>query len=150
MCIQYLFHFNSIFNSFNKLSYNKTRLEDSDIRKKWMKTADMFKVHFIDWVSDARTKLYFKKSKSVIIYEKVLNSNFVFRLDDQREDCQTKFGCRIQFMDFAMMKDSDRKVLGDLSQKILENCISEDDMEYFRLQDDTSLMQKTFFDLWGH
>ena len=47
------------------------------------------------------------------------------------------------------MKDSDRKVLGDLSQKILDNCISEDDMEYFRLQDDTSLMQKTFFDLWG-
>ena len=50
-------------------------------------------------------------------------------------------------MDFTMMKDSDRKVLGDLSQKILDNCISEDDMEYFRLQDDTSLMQKTFFDL---
>merc|ERR1712004_964391 len=74
-------------------------------------------------------------------------SKWVSRLDDQREDCQTKFGCRIQFMDFAMMKDSDRKVLGDLSQKILENCISEDDMEYFRLQDDTSLMQKTFFDL---
>ena len=79
--------------------------------------------------------------------QKLLSLNFVFRLDDQREDCQTKFGCRIQFMDFAMMKDSDRKVLGDLSQKILDNCISEDDMEYFRLQDDTSLMQKTFFDL---
>ena len=30
----------------------------------------------------------------------------------------------------------------------MENCISEDDLEYFKLQDDTSLVQKSFFDLW--
>ena len=46
-----------------------------------------------------------------------------------------------------MMKDSDRKVFADLSSKILENCISDDDLQYFRLQDDTSMVQKTFFDL---
>ena len=39
-------------------------------------------------------------------------------------------------------------IFSDLSQKIMENCISEDDMEYFKLQDDTSLVQKSFFDLW--
>ena len=50
-------------------------------------------------------------------------------------------------MDFAVMKDSDKKVFADLSQKILDNCISEDDLQYFRLQDDTHLVQKTFFDL---
>merc|ERR1712018_66154 len=62
-------------------------------------------------------------------------SKWIARLEDQREDCQTKFGCRIEFMDFQMMKDPDKKVFGDLSQKILENCISEDDFHYFQLQD---------------
>ena len=72
-----------------------------------------------------------------------------FRLEDQREDCQTKFGCRIEFMDFHMMKDPDKKVFSNLSQKIVENCISEDDFHYFQLQDDTHKVQKTFFDLWS-
>ena len=70
-----------------------------------------------------------------------------FRLEDQREDCQTKFGCRIEFLDLEVMKEIDKKVFKDLCQKIVENCLSEDDLEYFRLQDDSSKIQKTFFDL---
>ena len=72
---------------------------------------------------------------------------FDFRLEDQKEDCQTKFGCRIEFMDLEIMKQIDKKVFKDLCQKIVDNCISEDDFNYFHLQDDSAKIQKTFFDL---
>merc|ERR1719483_477196 len=76
-----------------------------------------------------------------------VSSKWVSRLDDQKNDCQTKFGCRIDFTDFAILKATDKNNLHNLSQKIMENCISEDDLEYFKLQDDTYLVQKSFFDL---
>lgn len=50
-------------------------------------------------------------------------------------------------MDFEEMNSADKKVYRDLCQKIVENCISEDDLHYFHLQDDTSKVQKHFFDL---
>ena len=45
------------------------------------------------------------------------------------------------------MEDVEKKTMSDLSSKILENCISEDDLQYFKLQDDTPLVQKHFFEL---
>lgn len=41
----------------------------------------------------------------------------------------------------------DKKVLGDLLDKIHNNFVSEDDLEYFNLQDDTELVEKFYFDL---
>ena len=72
---------------------------------------------------------------------------YFFRLEDQKDDCQTKFGCRIEFLDLGIMKQIDKKVFKDLCQKIIENCLSDDDLNYFHLQDDSSKIQKTFFDL---
>jgi hypothetical protein len=46
-----------------------------------------------------------------------------------------------------MMMTTEKKLFSDLCQKIIDNCVSEDDFEYFHLQDDTSRIQKTFFDL---
>jgi hypothetical protein len=68
-------------------------------------------------------------------------------LDDQREDCQTKFGCRISLQDFDNLNTLDKKVLGDLLDKINNNFVSEDDLAYFNLQDDSELMEKYYFDL---
>merc|ERR1712083_4541 len=76
-----------------------------------------------------------------------LSSKWVTRLNDQKEDCQTKFGCRVEFRDFSSMAAAEKKTMSDLSSKVLENCISEDDLQYFSLHDDTSLVQKHFFEL---
>ena len=50
-------------------------------------------------------------------------------------------------MDLDIMKQIDKKVFKDLCQKIVDNCVSEDDFSYFHLQDDSAKIQKTFFDL---
>lgn len=74
-------------------------------------------------------------------------SKAVHRLEDQREDCQNKFGCRISLQDFDTLGTLDKKVLGDLLEKIHNNFVSEDDLAYFNLQDDSEAVDKYYFDL---
>jgi hypothetical protein len=72
---------------------------------------------------------------------------YFFRLEDQREDCQNKYGCKITLQDFEALGATDKKVLADLLDKINNNFVSEDDLEYFNLQDDSELIGKFYFDL---
>ena len=98
----------------------------------------ILQIHYF-WKNYLRYRCNYYKAHIFIIFN--------FRLEDQKEDCQTKFGCRIEFMDLEIMKQIDKKVFKDLCQKIVDNCISEDDFNYFHLQDDSAKIQKTFFDL---
>ena len=46
-----------------------------------------------------------------------------------------------------MLGTLDKKVLGDLLEKIHNNFVSEDDLAYFNLQDDSEDVDKYYFDL---
>ena len=39
-----------------------------------------------------------------------------FRLEDQQEDCQNKYGCRVSFQDVEFISKIDRNVFDSLSQ----------------------------------
>ena len=41
----------------------------------------------------------------------------------------------------------EKKVFKDLTRKILESCMSEDDLIYFSGMDDSSIMDKNYFDI---
>ncbi len=52
-----------------------------------------------------------------------------------------------KFQDFDTLGTLDKKVLGDLLEKIHNNFVSEDDLAYFNLQDDSEAVDKYYFDL---
>jgi len=74
-------------------------------------------------------------------------SMWLSRLEDQQEDCQNKYGCRISLEDFDYINSVEKKVFKDLTRKILESCMSEDDLIYFSGMDDSSIMDKNYFDI---
>ena len=51
------------------------------------------------------------------------------------------------FQDFETLGTLEKKVLGDLLDKIHNNFVSDDDLAYFNLQDDSELIDNYYFDL---
>lgn len=74
-------------------------------------------------------------------------SLWLSRLENQQEDCQNKYGCRISFQDFEFISSIEKKVYKDLRRKILDSCMSEDDIIYFSGSDDSSIINKHYFDI---
>ena len=74
-------------------------------------------------------------------------SKWLSKLEEQQQDCQNKYGCRISLQDFEFISAIEKRVFSDLSKKILESCISEDDLIYFNGQDDSNLMSRQYFDV---
>jgi len=74
-------------------------------------------------------------------------SKWLSRLEGQQEDCQNKYGCRISFQDVEFISNVDRNIFDNLSKRILESSISEDDLTYFNGKDDSNDIDKSYFDL---
>jgi len=74
-------------------------------------------------------------------------SVWLSRLEDQQEDCQNKYGCRISLQDFEYISSIESKVFKDLTKKILESCLSHDDLIYFSGADDSNIINKHYFDI---
>lgn len=130
----------------HKTHFYKTRFKAKDNKDncplEFRNIAAAIRLWGNQWESISHIKI---SEKECSVFEQP--SKWVSRLEDQREDCQNKFGCRVDFLDFQVMKDAERRVFRDLGQKIHDCCISEDDLVYFNLQDDTFNVHKTYFDL---
>jgi hypothetical protein len=74
-------------------------------------------------------------------------SKWLSRLEGQQEDCQNKYGCRISFQDVEFIPKVDRNIFDNLSKRILESSISQDDLTYFNGKDDSNDIDKSYFDL---
>jgi len=74
-------------------------------------------------------------------------TKWLTRLEEQQEDCQNKYGCRISLQDFAYISTIEKRVFTDLSKKIADSSVSEDDIIYFNGQDDSNVINKHFFDM---
>jgi len=74
-------------------------------------------------------------------------SVWLSRLEDQQEDCQNKYGCRISLQDFEYISSIEKRVFKDLTRKIIDCCLSEDDLVYFSGADDSSIINKHYFDI---
>lgn len=69
------------------------------------------------------------------------------RLEALQEELGSRQGCQISFQDLNFINVVERKVFNDLSNRIMDCSVSEDDLMYFSGQDDSNLMDKTLFDL---
>jgi len=74
-------------------------------------------------------------------------SKWLTRLEGQQEDCQNKYGCRISFEDAEFISKQDRQNFDQLSKRIMDSSVSEDDLIYFNGKDDSNDIDKTYFDL---
>lgn len=74
-------------------------------------------------------------------------TEWLSRLEDKQEDCQNKYGCRISLEDFEFINNIEKKVFKDLSKKIIDASMSEDDLIYFSGIDDSNIINKHYFDI---
>lgn len=74
-------------------------------------------------------------------------SKWLTRLEGQQEDCQNKYGCRVSFVDAEFISKQDQSNFNQLSKRIMDSYITEDDLIYFNGKDDSNDVDKTYFDL---